>query len=78
MYNPYIAFVDKYFPNAVPAVDSFHVIQWIIHSIDMYIRQLERAFRQRDKEKEENLSAEQGRPVSLPLSDEMYLLRKYR
>ena len=27
MYNQYINYVDKYFPNAVPAVDSFHVIQ---------------------------------------------------
>jgi len=25
MYNPYIRYVDKYFPNAVPVVDSFHV-----------------------------------------------------
>ena len=78
MYNPYLVFVDKYFPNAVPVVDSFHVIQWIIHSIDMYIRQLERGFRQRDREREAKLSAEQGRPVSLPISDELYLLKKYR
>lgn len=78
MYNPYISFVDKYFPNAVSVVDSFHVIQWVIRSIDMYIRQLEKSFRQRDREKEEKLSAEQGRPVSLPISDELYLLKKYR
>ena len=78
MYNPYISFVDKYFPNAVSVVDSFHVIQWVVHSIDMYIRQLEKRFRQRDRERAEKLSAEQGRPVSLPLSDELYLLKKYR
>ncbi len=40
MYNPYIAYAEKYFPNAVPIVDSFHVIQWITRSIDNYIRQL--------------------------------------
>ena len=34
MYNPYLAYVEKYFPNAVPVVDSFHVIQWITLSID--------------------------------------------
>ena len=78
MYNPYLSFVDKYFPNAVSVVDSFHVIQWVIHAIDMYIRQLERNFRQRDYEREEKLSAEQGRPVSLPQSDELYLLKMYR
>ena len=78
MYNPYLSFVDKYFPNAVPVVDSFHVIQWIIHAIDMYIRQLERHYRQRDREKEERLSLEQGRPISLPISDELYLFKRYR
>ena len=78
MYNPYLTFVDKYFPNAVSVIDSFHVIQWVVHAIDMYIRQLERKFRKRDREKEEQLSAEQGRPVTLPLSDELYLLKKYR
>lgn len=78
MYNPYISFVDKYFPNAVPVVDSFHVVQWIIHSIDMYIRELEKGFRKRDREIQEKKSAEAGRPVSLPLSNELYMLRKYR
>lgn len=78
MYNPYITFVDKYFPNAVPVVDSFHVVQWIIHSIDMYIRELEKGFRKRDREIQEKKSAEAGRPVSLPLSNELYMLRKYR
>lgn len=40
MYNPYIAYVEKYFPNAVPVVDSFHVIQWITRSIDNSMGQL--------------------------------------
>lgn len=78
MYNPYIAYVEKYFPNAVPVVDSFHVIQWITRSIDNYIRQLIKKYRQRDREYQEKLSYEQQRPVSLPLSDEVYLLQKYR
>ena len=78
MYNPYISFVDKYFPNAVPVVDSFHVVQWIIHAIDMYIRDLEKWYRKRDREAQEKKSQELGRPVTLPESDEMYILRKYR
>ena len=78
MYNPYLTFVDKYFPNAVPVVDSFHVIQWITRAIDQYIRQLIKKFRQRDRELEEQLSREHLKPVSLPLSDELYLLQKYR
>ena len=78
MYNPYIEYVDKYFPNAVPVVDSFHVIQWIIRMIDNYIRQLIKKYRQRDRERQEQLSLEKGRPISLPISDEVYLLQKYR
>lgn len=78
MYNQYISYVDKYFPNAVPVVDSFHVIQWITRSIDNYIRQLLKKFRQRDREYQDKLSYQQQRPVSLPPSDEVYLLQKYR
>ena len=78
MYNQYISYVDKYFPNAVPVVDSFHVIQWITRMIDNNIRQLIRKFRQRDRELQERLSYEQSQPVPLPLSDEVYLLQKFR
>lgn len=78
MYNPYISYVDKYFPNAVSVIDSFHVIQWIIRMIDNYIRQLLRRYRQRDREFQEKLSLEEQRPISLPQSDEVYLLQKYR
>ncbi|MBQ9140953.1 MAG: ISL3 family transposase [Lachnospiraceae bacterium] len=78
MYNPYISYVDKYFPNAVSVIDSFHVIQWITRLIDNYIRQLLKKYRQRDREREEQLSFEQQTPVSLPPSDEVYLLQKYR
>lgn len=78
MYNPYISYVEKYFPNAVPVVDSFHVIQWIIRSIDSYIRLLIKKYRQRDRECQDKLSYGQQRPVSFPPSDEVYLLQKYR
>lgn len=78
MYNPYLAYVGKYFPNAVSVVDSFHVIQWITRAIDNYIRNLLKEFKQRDRERQEKLSEEKGYEVSLPLSDEVYLLQKYR
>lgn len=78
MYNPYIRFVDKYFPNAVPVVDSFHVIQWIIHAIDMYIRKLIKKFKQRDRELYEQQWQPLEIPASIPLSREVYLLQKYR
>ncbi len=78
MYNPYLAYVEKYFPNAVPVVDSFHVIQWITHSLDMILRQLLREYKLRDQERQDKLSREQQRPVILPKSDEVYLLQNYR
>ena len=78
MYNPYIAYVEKYFHNAVPVVDSFYVNQWITRSNDNYIRQLLKKYRQRDREYQDKFSYEQQRPVSLPPSDEVYLLQKYR
>lgn len=78
MYNPYINYVDQYFSNAVPVIDSFHVIQWITRLIDNYIRQLLKKFKARDKEREEALSLEQQRPVHLPISDEVYLLQNFR
>ena len=78
MYNPYIAYVSRYFPNAVSVVDSFHVIQWMIHLIDMYCRELLKKFRKRDREKAEEKSRNEGHPVPVPVSDEVYLLQKYR
>ena len=78
MYNPYIDYVNKYFPNAVPVVDSFHVIQWIIKMIDNYIRQLLKKYRQRDRERQEQCSLDAGKQICLPISDEVYLLQKYR
>lgn len=78
MYNPYLAYTQKYFPNAVSVVDSFHVIQWITHSLDMFLRQLLREYKMRDQLLQEKKSLETGRPVSLPRSDEVYLLQNYK
>lgn len=78
MYKPYISYVEKYFPNAIPVVDSFHVIQWITRLIDNHIRQLIKKYRQRDRELQDRLSFERHEPVSLPISDEVYILQKYR
>lgn len=43
--------------------------------IDNHIRQLLKYYRQRDRERQEQLSLEEGRPISLPISDEVYLLK---
>lgn len=78
MYNPYISYVDKYFPRAMPVVDSFHVIQWITRLIENYIRALIKKFKQRDRELFIKQYPEILQPFSVPLSNEVYLLQKYR
>ena len=78
MYNPYIQWVSKYFPNAVPVVDAFHVIQWIIHKIDMYIRNLIKQFKHRDREAYIASGGIITENTTIPLSREVYLLQKYR
>lgn len=79
MYNPYLGFVDKYFPNAVSVVDSFHVVQWMINKIDQYIRQLLKEFKKRDRDAYNAKHPENTNPhVIIPQSEEVYLLTKYR
>ena len=78
MYNPYICYVDKYFPNAVSVIDSFHVIQWIVHKLDNYIRQLIKNFKQRDRELYQQQTGDFDPRAHIPLSNEVYILQKYR
>ena len=78
MYNPYIQWVGKYFPNAVPVVDAFHVIQWIIHKIDMYIKNLIKHYKHRDREAYIANGGIITENTTIPLSREVYLLQKYR
>lgn len=78
MYNPYIQWVSKYFPNTVSVVDAFHVIQWIIHKIDMYIRNLIKQYKHRDLEMYIANGGIITENTTIPLSREVYLLQKYR
>ena len=78
MYNNYINYVEKYFPNAISVVDSFHVMQWILRKIDNYLRGLLREYKKRDDERQERLAGSRGYAVHLPQSDEVYLLKHYR
>ena len=38
MYNPYINYVTRYFPNAQAIVDGFHVKKWILDRLNTYYR----------------------------------------
>lgn len=78
MYNPYIQWVNRYFPNAVSVVDSFHVIQWVTHKIDLYIRNLIKTFKKRDREAYIANGGIITEHTYIPKSREVYLLQKYR
>lgn len=78
MNNEYIRYVDRYFPNAVPVIDSFHVIQWIGMELEQYLRDLQKTIEERDRKRQEEHSAQLGKKVILPVSDELYMLKNYR
>ena len=49
MYQPYLNYVDIYFPNAVSVVDSFHVVKMINSKIQEYIRRIIRKLNEKDE-----------------------------
>lgn len=78
MYKPYMQLVYKYFPYASFVVDYFHVIQWINHKLTIHMRTLLSKFRKRDNDKQNKLRLESSTNISLPTSDEVYILSKYK
>ena len=78
MYNEYIRYVDRYFPNAISVVDSFHVVQWINKMLNDHIIALTKKFKARDEERQRQISYENGRQIKLSISDEVYLLKNYQ
>ncbi|MBQ9972928.1 MAG: ISL3 family transposase [Firmicutes bacterium] len=77
MYKPFINYAAKYFPNAVVAVDSFHVVHWILNEIQKYIRAITRQYLKRDQELHMQREAIAGKELIMHQSDEVYILKKY-
>ncbi len=77
MYKPFINYASKYFPNAVVAIDSFHVVHWIINEIQKHIRSLIREYLKRDREIHQKKEALAMRDLVMKQSDEVYILKKY-
>jgi transposase len=77
MYKPFINYAVRYFPNAVVAVDSFHVVHWIINEIQKYIRAITRQYLKRDQDLHTQREAAAMRELTLHQSDEVYILKKY-
>lgn len=77
MYKPFINYASKYFPNAVVAVDSFHVTQWIINEIHKYIKSLTKKYTKRDEERHAEKESREHRKLIMRQSDEVYMLKKF-
>lgn len=76
MYDPYLRYVDKYFPNAVPIVDGFHVVKLINQKLLNYLNQLRKKFKARDDKLFEERQRQSHYPLKQGESKELYLLRK--
>ena len=78
-YGPYQDLSNKFFPNAVGILDSFHVVSYILNKITIFINSLLR--KERDKQRKElaKKNFETNRDFeSIKDSQEIILLRNYR
>ena len=77
MYRPYLNYVDKYFPNAVPVIDAFHVIQLINRYFLQYIRSVQRRLDARDRLRHEEREQQFHRQLPFTHSKDYLVLKKY-
>ena len=77
MYKPYLEYVNKYFPNAVSVVDSFHVIQLINRYFLSYIRKVQNNLDTRDRAEHEEREQMFHRRLPFSHSKEYMILKKY-
>ena len=68
MYQPYLDYADRYFPNAKVAVDSFHVISWLCGRFMGYLNHLARHYR----------NILNDHPDDKKAGDNYYMLKKHR
>lgn len=77
MYSPYISYVDKYFPNAVSAVDSFHVVAYINRQLLSHIREITRKIDAHDRKVHEQREQDFHRRLSFSHSREYKILKHF-
>ena len=78
MYGPFLDYSKEYFPNAISAVDSFHVIKMINQKIRRYIQQLLRKLNDLDVSRQQKLEQELGHHVDLVHSREYKIIKHYQ
>ena len=78
MYKPYIGFVDKYFPNAISVVDSFHVIKHINNMLHQYMNALARKIKNEDEARHHDREVKLHRELKFYPSREYYLVKNFQ
>ena len=79
MYGPYLNFPINYFYKSQCIVDSFHVVSFLIRSINDYINKVLKKYQQLDDKKRQEKNYQTNRNYkSIKDSDEVKLLKNYR
>jgi transposase len=76
MYDPYVNYTKNYFRNAKPITDSFHVVKWILHLIQIYINQVKKRYQERDRKALEKKNHDNNSSIEKTKdSREVYILK---
>lgn len=76
MYDPYINYTTKYFTNAVAVTDSFHVLQWLLRLIRIYVNKVKKRYQEKDRKELEASNLKTNRDnQSIKDSREVYILK---
>lgn len=76
MYNPYINYTNKYFPNSLSIVDSFHILQWLLTFINRYINSIKKKYLERDRKQLEERNYKNNKDFETQKdSREVYILK---
>lgn len=79
MYNPYINYTKNYFHNSMCCIDSFHIVQLILHKINIYINKVKKKYQDLDDTERELTNTLTNKDYEKSkISKEVYLLNKYR
>ena len=78
MYAPYYTYIEKYFLHAIPVVDSFHVVKWVLNLITNRLKKLHKKHKDKDEIKRKELEEKRGHKIKSYKSKETYLLQKHR
>ena len=63
-YRSYMEYPQKYFPNAIVILDSFHIVKHLISQLNAYINKTMKKYEERDKEELEKKNHDNNRDGS--------------